>query len=382
MRLEGCRITIVFRLLLIVGLFLALSLPVSAERLPVKIYTNADGLAHDDINRIVRDSRGFLWFCTFEGLSRFDGYGFTSYGIDHGLPSPVVNDLLETHDGNYWVATAAGVCRFNPTGTPQAMFTVFFPGEDPKSRIVKLLLEDRNGVIWCGTDLGLFRLETQGGRVEFHLVDIRTSIGDQSLTAISSITGDSHGVLWIGSREGINRLLTDGRVELYHKKHGLPDNNVQTILEDREGRIWVGFRLGGLCRLVSDPDTSRPVVARIYTERDGLPTRWINQIFQASDGTFMGRKQSRFDPFYPDSQRRLSLSRLRAASWLELQRGASDCRRSRCESVGERVWGSQNRSQRYYYIRRRRWVRIYQLNIQEPSWIYFCGGRPPFFKEV
>jgi ligand-binding sensor domain-containing protein len=51
-----------------------------AERLPVKTYTTADGLAHNSVHRIVRDSRGFLWFTTAEGLSRFDGYSFNNYG--------------------------------------------------------------------------------------------------------------------------------------------------------------------------------------------------------------------------------------------------------------------------------------------------------------
>ena len=50
-----------------------------AERLPIKTYTTTDGLPRDHINRIVQDSRGFLWFCTSEGLSRFDGYKFTNY---------------------------------------------------------------------------------------------------------------------------------------------------------------------------------------------------------------------------------------------------------------------------------------------------------------
>ena len=44
-----------------------------AERLPLKAYTTADGLPNNAINKIVPDSRGFLWFCTDEGLSRFDG---------------------------------------------------------------------------------------------------------------------------------------------------------------------------------------------------------------------------------------------------------------------------------------------------------------------
>lgn len=50
-----------------------------AERLPVKTYTMADGLPSDHISRIVQDARGFLWFCTTEGLSRFDGATFTNY---------------------------------------------------------------------------------------------------------------------------------------------------------------------------------------------------------------------------------------------------------------------------------------------------------------
>jgi len=64
------------------------------------------------------------------------------------LPSQVVNDLLETREGEYWVATGAGVCRFNPNGVARpcatneeqgptaadAMFRVYFPGEDAKSK--------------------------------------------------------------------------------------------------------------------------------------------------------------------------------------------------------------------------------------------------------
>ncbi|MDQ3666781.1 MAG: hypothetical protein M3410_09415 [Acidobacteriota bacterium] len=71
----------------------------TSRRLPLKSYTTADGLAHDEINKIVRDSRGFLWFCTAEGLSRFDGYTFTNYGTDQGLPHRNVTNFLETRSG-------------------------------------------------------------------------------------------------------------------------------------------------------------------------------------------------------------------------------------------------------------------------------------------
>src|SRR5215475_10437964 len=113
--------------------------PIHAEQLPIKTYTTSDGLVRDNVNRIVRDSHGFLWFCTEEGLSRFDGYRFTNYTTDQGLPHRVVNDLLETRSGAIWVATGNGLARFNPNGgrnkadsigaTAAAMFVVYWPEE-------------------------------------------------------------------------------------------------------------------------------------------------------------------------------------------------------------------------------------------------------------
>ena len=98
------------------GLLLAVPASVHAERLPIKTYTTSDGLAHDRIMRIVQDSRGFLWFCTVDGLSRFDGYRFTTYRTEHGLSHSHTNDIIETRNGVYWVATnGGGVCRFTPT---------------------------------------------------------------------------------------------------------------------------------------------------------------------------------------------------------------------------------------------------------------------------
>ena len=83
----------------------ALCGPARAERLPLKVYTTADGLASSVILDVFPDSRGFLWFATRNGLSRFDGSEFRPYTTDDGLPNPVVNSVLETSDGEYWIAT-------------------------------------------------------------------------------------------------------------------------------------------------------------------------------------------------------------------------------------------------------------------------------------
>src|SRR5438094_10522487 len=98
------------------GFGLAGSQRAFGQRLPLKPYTVSDGLPNNVINKIVRDSRGFLWFCTGEGLSRFDGYGFTNYGVDQGLPHSTVNDFLETRTGELWIGTNAGLVLFDPKG--------------------------------------------------------------------------------------------------------------------------------------------------------------------------------------------------------------------------------------------------------------------------
>src|SRR4029450_672968 len=80
------------------------ALGASAEQLAIKAYNTEAGLAHNRVKRIVQDSHGFLWFCTADGLSRFDGYQFRNYTPENGLPSLSINDLAEGEDGVYWIA--------------------------------------------------------------------------------------------------------------------------------------------------------------------------------------------------------------------------------------------------------------------------------------
>ena len=76
-----------------------------SELLPIRTYTIADGLAAQHVDCIVPDSRRFIWFCTPEGLSRFDGYHFVTYGRQEGLPQSEITALTETSSGEYLVGT-------------------------------------------------------------------------------------------------------------------------------------------------------------------------------------------------------------------------------------------------------------------------------------
>ena len=276
-----------------------------AEHLPVKTYTTADGLPRDSVTRIKQDSRGFIWMIVGDGISRFDGYTFTNYTTDDGLPDRRVNDLLETRSGVYWIATESGLCRFNPTADPlrtadlglrnqnheprrtaAPKFVVFNPGEKPIA--FNVLLEDESGSIWCGTKDGLFRLEisTDGG-VLFHRVDfgIKPGLVGDNVTAILK---DGHGALWSGTEGGgLYQLLPDGRVERYGQQNGLGLTTVLSLREDHDGNIWVGSQggIGGnLRQLVASPEPSHPIVARTYSEKDGLPSTWINAQLETRDG--------------------------------------------------------------------------------------------------
>src|SRR6266576_3893429 len=96
----------------------ALATRSAAERLPIKIFTSADGLGSSFISSLMRDSRGFLWVCTRDGLSRFDGSRFVTYQVGDKSAPPGIEQILETRLGIYWIATTGGLYRFDPNVWP------------------------------------------------------------------------------------------------------------------------------------------------------------------------------------------------------------------------------------------------------------------------
>ena len=144
-----------------------------AEQLPIRTYTTADGLARDRVYKIVPDPHGFLWFCTYDGLSRFDGYEFVNYSIELGLPHRLVFDLLITRKGDYWIATSNGIAHFNPLATTSnPKFRSYVPTQRATSEAILDLYEDSSGTIWAGTGNGLLRLHETDTGVQFEYVNL------------------------------------------------------------------------------------------------------------------------------------------------------------------------------------------------------------------
>lgn len=308
---------------MLVMLALALARPglVCAERLPVKVYSTADGLPNDLVLRIKRDSQGFLWFCTRDGLSKFDGYQFTSYGREQGLLYPRVNDVIECRDGSYWVATnGGGVCRFRPAergaSDSASRFKAYALGENAASNRVNQLCEDLEGRVWAGTDRGLFCFDQAQDR--FFMA--------AEAMEIYSLTVGRQGDLWAGSGNQLWRRSPDGRFARYSFQASRDLGRIFSLLEDDKGKLWVGSWYAGLFELDPQllPYTDSTLVA-------GRSEGWLNQfstpgrpaidavtdLYQSSDGHLWITTSS--NPVDPDGARLLEFDGQRFRSYGKAQ---------------------------------------------------------------
>src|SRR6476469_10411434 len=79
--------------------------------------TTKDGLSKNQVNKIFQDSKGFMWFCTKDGLNRYDGSKVTVYRNDpsdpNSLISNTVKSMCEDSKGNLWILAAGGVTCFD-----------------------------------------------------------------------------------------------------------------------------------------------------------------------------------------------------------------------------------------------------------------------------
>src|ERR1035438_3375960 len=243
----------------------AIALPpcLIAELLPIRSYSTADGLAADRIDCIVPDSRGFIWFCSPEGLSRFDGYRFKNFGVAEGLPHRAVHVFLETRSGEYLVGTARGLSQFRPGGGGK--FTTYLPGNSPQENSIDSLIEDSTGRIWCGTYAGLFEMRSDH---TFRRQRLPVPANGWIWTPVSDILEDPGGKLWLATPFGVYVIAKDGAVERIGKEEGLPNEAVEVLFLDKQDRLWAGTR-DGLVLMRDGKNGGKVGVQQAYKELGG-----------------------------------------------------------------------------------------------------------------
>lgn len=231
----------------------------AAERLVIDHYGTADGLPHNRVSIIYPDRKGYVWFGTEAGLSRFDGYQFINYGQDEGLPNVLVNDIVEDRNGDIWVATRGGVARLverpepNPSGPSRVapahrLFASYQVDEAAKSNnVLHILFDDENG-LWCATRGGLYYAPaSQNGQRHF-----TPKLPHVSGESAVSAHRDREGRLWFAYAELLIRVA-GGDVAMYPAPPLPKRSGAADVIEHRRGRLLVAYLEEGVWEFVVPP---------------------------------------------------------------------------------------------------------------------------------
>ena len=279
----------------------------AAQDVKFQHLTLREGLPNESIHCIIKDSQGFMWFGSDDGLIRYDGYHYRVFRHDPDDPRTIsgngVYALYEDKDGFIWIGTDnAGLNKFDPrteifiryvhdNGKPDSLsdntnvaiipaesgglwlssrnglnkfdpetetFTHYFHDPDDDNSLshnsIFTLYQDRDGFLWIGTWVaGLNRFDPKTKKFTRYQHDPQDPLSISS-NLISAIYEDSYGDLWVGtSRGGLNKF--DRKTQKFKRYVHNPDDPdslggiwVLGLTEDKDGRLWVGTNGGGLNR--------------------------------------------------------------------------------------------------------------------------------------
>ena len=232
--------TVIIRVKIFLSLLILCFLsPASAKLLPVKIYTSADGLGSSFIDWLYRDSNGFMWFCTRDGLSRFDGAQFATYQIGEINSPPGIESIYETRDGIFWVSTTGGLFRFDPKQISKPDAKIPRIKAEYVSGWRGSLLEDSGGDLWLSSG-DIFVLKKTDGKEDFEKVEWNLPAKPDVTFVSFGIAEAIDGSLWFNTSWGAIRLLPDGRIVFYQDETILTNGSgAASIIADKAGKIWL-----------------------------------------------------------------------------------------------------------------------------------------------
>lgn len=122
--------------------------------------TYNDGLSYNHVNCLLRDSKGYMWIGTVDGLNRFDGRHFKVFRKSHesnSLPNNTIHSLAEDHKGYIWGATDRGIFCYSPFTND---FTNYYEHSQLSNPQIGNILVDQSGTVWANNSMGLIRLDS------------------------------------------------------------------------------------------------------------------------------------------------------------------------------------------------------------------------------
>jgi ligand-binding sensor domain-containing protein/signal transduction histidine kinase len=225
------------------------------------------GLPQNSVRALAQTSDGYLWVGNDDGVVRFDGARFVTFGLREGLNSGPVQTLFGDGAGALWIGTAGG----GLTCWNGEKFTTYTMRNGLPADAITALAEDNDSGLWVGTEAGL--VVWRDGR-QSPLTDSEVFKGK----TIKTLFKDRAGTMWLGAtgagifhyQGGRFLALKDAAVEaLLRDPH--------CLMVDRKDRVWIGVADDlVLCR-----DGTRWQPYRIPSHQSKL---YINALAEGADG--------------------------------------------------------------------------------------------------
>jgi len=230
---------------------------VDGESIRFTRITTADGLSQTRVAQIVQDDRGFMWFGTEYGLNRYDGYKFKVFVHDPQRPNSLggtfISALFKDRLGTLWIGSNRFLDRLDPT---TEVFTHYqLEPDDPAGTIIHIS-QDRAGMLWLATGTGLDRFDPKTGQITRYRRTSGLSSNDVQWSG-----EDKSGTLWVGTSEGLDAFdRKTGRVTLH-----IPIEQAvrAAFYEDRAGTFWI-FNASGNGLAALDRKTNKLVQYSFY----------------------------------------------------------------------------------------------------------------------
>ena len=185
---------------------------------------------------------------------------------EHELPDVAINAIAEDRQGNLWLGTRKGLVRWK-----DGKLTTYPTANGLSDNHITSLLEDRQKNLWIGTENGgLNRLSGE----RWSSFGVTEKLSSNSVLKIYE---DREGSLWVGTRDCLNRFK-DVNITPWTTQEGLAHNNTVSMLEARDGSLFIFADGGGLTRLKDGGTT-------IFRHQDGLASDFGASLYEARDGT-------------------------------------------------------------------------------------------------
>lgn len=236
--------------ILLVGIGL-LSTAVAAAGVQPPRFTRLDrddGLSNNTVSAIAEDRRGFIWLGTYSGLNRYDGKTFHIYRHDplddESVPHNQINALHVDRQGVLWLGTFGGLSRYVPEENNFRRFL----GLTAEGTEIDALAEDAAGEIWAATSNGLARVDRSQG--------VLIRVGDSAFEPgyARALLIDPAGDFWMGTRQQ-GLVYWNRRLDRWHRwlhdpadPGSLGNSDVASLYADGK-TLWIGTLGGGLNRL-------------------------------------------------------------------------------------------------------------------------------------